>query len=172
MKKDVAPQAVTHLSTNHGRRCLTWAIGREPLLSTWYGKRQPLSKLIVHFTLGCTVLARMSDTGRNRAGLSNAGVTYLGHKLFRFAINTTNPGLFQIRCQYILVRRAKMYWHSVWKSPVLSNLGQVWSTFWPNLASLSTVQWFALKKYITYQIDWVIKKIKCIYQGGQLWCVM
>ena len=95
MKKDVAPQAVTHLSTNHGRRCLTWAIGREPLLSTWYGKRQPLSKLIVHFTLGCTVLARMSDTGRNRAGLSNAGVTYLGQKLLRFAINTTNQGLFR-----------------------------------------------------------------------------
>ena len=118
VKKDVAPQAVTHLSTNHDRRCLTWAIGREPLLSTWYGKRQPLSKLIVHFTLGCTVLARMSDTGRNRAGLSNAGVTYLGQRLLRFAINTTNQGLFQIRCQYILVRRAKMYWHSVWKSPV------------------------------------------------------
>ena len=33
-------QAVTHLSTNHGRRCLTWVIGREPVISTWYGRRQ------------------------------------------------------------------------------------------------------------------------------------
>ena len=33
-------QAVTHLSTNHARRCLTSVIGREPVFSTWYGRRQ------------------------------------------------------------------------------------------------------------------------------------
>ena len=32
-------QAVTHLSTNHARRCLTSVIGREPVFSTWYGRR-------------------------------------------------------------------------------------------------------------------------------------
>ena len=32
-------QAVTHPSTNQARRCLTSVIGREPVLSTWYGRR-------------------------------------------------------------------------------------------------------------------------------------
>ena len=33
-------QAVTHPSTNRARRCLTSVIRREPVLSTWYGRRQ------------------------------------------------------------------------------------------------------------------------------------
>ena len=33
-------QAVTHPSTNQARRCLTSVIGREPVFSTWYGRRQ------------------------------------------------------------------------------------------------------------------------------------
>ena len=33
-------QAVTHPSTNRARRCLTSVIGREPVLSTWYGRRR------------------------------------------------------------------------------------------------------------------------------------
>ena len=36
-------QAVTHPSTNLARRCLTSVIGREPVFSTWYGRR--------HYTL-------------------------------------------------------------------------------------------------------------------------
>ena len=32
-------QAVTHPSTNQARRCLTSVIGREPVLSTWYGRK-------------------------------------------------------------------------------------------------------------------------------------
>ena len=32
-------QAVTHPNTNQARRCLTSVIGREPVLSTWYGRR-------------------------------------------------------------------------------------------------------------------------------------
>ena len=32
-------QAVTHVSTNHARRCLTSVIGREPVFSTRYGHR-------------------------------------------------------------------------------------------------------------------------------------
>ena len=35
-------QAVTHPSTNRARRCLTSVIGREPVLSTWYGRRRLL----------------------------------------------------------------------------------------------------------------------------------
>ena len=33
-------QAVTHPSTNRARRCLTSVIRREPVYSTWYGRRQ------------------------------------------------------------------------------------------------------------------------------------
>ena len=33
-------QAVTHPSTNQALRCLTAVIGREPVLSTWCGRRQ------------------------------------------------------------------------------------------------------------------------------------
>ena len=48
---------------------------------------------------------------------------------FRSDFNTfwlTNPGLFQIRFQYILAHRAKMYWNLIWKSS-----GFV--SFWTNL---------------------------------------
>ena len=31
-------QAVTHPSTNRAQRCLTSVIGREPVLSAWYGR--------------------------------------------------------------------------------------------------------------------------------------
>ena len=33
-------QAVTHPSTGRARRCLTSVIGREPVFSAWYGRRQ------------------------------------------------------------------------------------------------------------------------------------
>ena len=33
-------QAVTHPSTEQARRCLTSVIGREPVLSAWYGRRR------------------------------------------------------------------------------------------------------------------------------------
>src|SRR5207253_8161949 len=33
-------QAVTHPSTNRARCCLTSVIGREPVLSAWYGRGQ------------------------------------------------------------------------------------------------------------------------------------
>ena len=35
-------QAVTHPSTNRARRCLISVIGREPVFSTWYGRRQQI----------------------------------------------------------------------------------------------------------------------------------
>ena len=37
-------QAVTHLSTNRALRCLTSVIGREPVFSTWYGRRHQYIK--------------------------------------------------------------------------------------------------------------------------------
>ena len=39
-------QAVTHPSTNRARRCLTSVIGREPVLSTWYGRWRQTAKHI------------------------------------------------------------------------------------------------------------------------------
>ena len=37
-------QAVTHLSTNHARRCLTSVIGRELVFSARYGRRRLIAK--------------------------------------------------------------------------------------------------------------------------------
>lgn len=37
-------QAVTHPSTNRARRCLTSVIRRELVCSTWYGRRQQLTR--------------------------------------------------------------------------------------------------------------------------------
>ena len=47
-------QAVTHPSTNRARRCLTSVIGRELVLSTWYGRRHklPFSKLCISAACG------------------------------------------------------------------------------------------------------------------------
>ena len=33
-------QAVSDPSTNQARRCLTWQIRRDAVLSTWYGRKQ------------------------------------------------------------------------------------------------------------------------------------
>ncbi|ESP04144.1 hypothetical protein LOTGIDRAFT_148632, partial [Lottia gigantea] len=40
-------QAVTHPSTNRARRCLTSVIGRELVLSTWYGRRHYIGIFLV-----------------------------------------------------------------------------------------------------------------------------
>ena len=51
-------QAVTHPSTDRARRCLTAVIGREPVFSTWYGRR--------HFTATIERLyARSPHKGRS-----------------------------------------------------------------------------------------------------------
>ena len=44
-------QAVTHLSTNHARRCLTSVIGREPVFSTWYGRRHWMVSLKLYIQI-------------------------------------------------------------------------------------------------------------------------
>ena len=36
------PGGSTHPSTDRARRCLTSVIGREPVFSTWYGRRQQM----------------------------------------------------------------------------------------------------------------------------------
>ena len=50
-------QAVTHPSTNRARRCLTSVIGREPVLSTWYGRRR-LAYFIMCFYYAPSPLVR------------------------------------------------------------------------------------------------------------------
>ena len=42
-------QAVTHPSTNRARRCLTSVIGREPVLSTWYGRWRMKREHVMYF---------------------------------------------------------------------------------------------------------------------------
>ena len=44
-------QAVTHPSTWQAQHCLTSVIGREPVYSVWYGRRQ-WSLLVVYFYVG------------------------------------------------------------------------------------------------------------------------
>ena len=41
-------QAVTHLSTNHARRCLTSVIGRELVFSARYGRRRMTANMLIH----------------------------------------------------------------------------------------------------------------------------
>ena len=41
-------QAVTHLSTNRARHCLTSQIGRDGVYSVWYGRRRLRSSLSVY----------------------------------------------------------------------------------------------------------------------------
>ena len=38
-------QAVTHPSTIRARRCLTSVIRREPVCSTWYGRRRDINEM-------------------------------------------------------------------------------------------------------------------------------
>ena len=45
-----------------------------------------------------------------------SGISDLGPKWLRLSPNGTNPGLFHIRLQYSLARRAKMRWNMIWKS--------------------------------------------------------
>ena len=62
-------QAVTHWSTDWARRCLTSVIGREPVFSTWYGRRRsiwwgiffyPLRSPVGHFKFSSCVHIHLS----------------------------------------------------------------------------------------------------------------
>src|SRR5215469_15075438 len=52
-------QAVTHPSTNRARRCLTSVIGREPVLSTWYGRRRWLIRRNLRHLLYCFCTSKL-----------------------------------------------------------------------------------------------------------------
>ena len=66
------------------------------------------------------------------------GLSYLGQKLSDWPKMGPNPGLFQITFQYILARRAKVYWNMIRKVPGFSHLGPIWPIFYPNLTFLQS----------------------------------
>ncbi len=47
-------QAVTHPSTNQARRCLTSVIRREPVLSTWYGRKHLVAVILTFYSCECS----------------------------------------------------------------------------------------------------------------------
>ncbi len=47
-------QAVTHPSTKHARRCLTSVIRREPVLSTWYGRKHLVAVILTFYSCECS----------------------------------------------------------------------------------------------------------------------
>ena len=70
-------QAVTHPSTNLARRCLTSVIGREPVFSTWYGRR--------HLTHSFTPTHTQIHSTHNTSPTSNS-TTYVIYSLQRAKI--------------------------------------------------------------------------------------
>ena len=48
-------EAVSHPSTNRARRCLTSGFGREPVYSTWYGRRHQRLRLQPTYSLALTM---------------------------------------------------------------------------------------------------------------------
>ena len=60
---------------------------------------------------------------------------------------------FQIWFQYILARRAKMYWNLIWKVPDLSHLQPIWPTLGLNLAPLLNSIW--LKSIFRLYLPWI-----------------
>ena len=84
-------QAVTHPSTNRARRCLTSVIRREPVCSTWYGRRhRNIFKLWLVFTiptfLGSIVVSIRACHARDRGSIPRRGGNFLGfrHECFHF----------------------------------------------------------------------------------------
>ena len=55
-------QAVTHPSTNRARRCLTSVIRREPVCSTWYGRRRESNEIYSHIYGLCECVILLSLT--------------------------------------------------------------------------------------------------------------
>ena len=60
-------------------------------------------------------LAHPALRTRTRASATRDGS--LASNLVRLSLTVTNPEFFQIRFQYILALRAKMYWNLIWKIP-------------------------------------------------------
>ena len=116
-------QAVTHPSTNRARRCLTSVIGREPVLSTWYGRRRyhasqcsiyvyaavnilpSISNVVVQFRCGC-IFELSTITCRSQM-ISSIGISPLR------SIDCGRLSVFEVcivglprvrRCEFILIR--------------------------------------------------------------------
>ena len=71
-------------------------------------------------TKGITMSASVKRSGEFRDGT-------FGQKWVRLAPNGTNPWFFNTRFQYILARRAKMYWNLIQIYP----RREIWSWFLP-----------------------------------------
>ena len=65
----------------------------------------------------CTLCQNLTWLTHHGADLPSQGFQFWHPIWVRLAPNGTNPGLFQIRFQYILARWAKMYWNLIWKNP-------------------------------------------------------
>ena len=71
-------QAVTHPSTNRARRCLTSVIRREPVYSTWYGRRRrgkskTRSGSTIGKFLGSIVVSILACHARDRGSIPRRG---------------------------------------------------------------------------------------------------
>lgn len=87
-------QPVTHASTDRAQRCLTAVIRREPVLSTWYGRRQ----LLIHSNYTSTqhtltpTTQLLTTTRQHTQSLVIHSITHTLHKLphsFTLTIVTT-----------------------------------------------------------------------------------
>ena len=77
------------------------------------------------------------------------GMSDMGPKWVWLVLNWTNPGLFQIRFQYILALQAQMYWDLIW-SPGFAHLGANLTNFRPKyvLLAVSRIYLNHRRKYI------------------------
>ena len=68
-------QAVTHLSTNHARPCLTSVFGREPVYSGWYGRRHKSAVLNFYIPLPSEKCLSCAQAVRIKHHLSHSSRT-------------------------------------------------------------------------------------------------
>ena len=79
-------QAVTHPSTNRARRCLTSVIGREPVFSTWYGRRQQYNLFCYFYINTCMIFVQKKcqkkDNMQNTINIL-IDIHFYNHNLFK-----------------------------------------------------------------------------------------
>ena len=78
-------QAVTHPSTNFARQGLTSVIGREPVLSLWYGRRHSFFLIIIHSFF--------------KSNISISPISFLKNGKLKQKLNN-GVSLFELNCLY------------------------------------------------------------------------